>query len=336
MIYWCMFDEVNKLLLILIVVCSSVHAQDSAKIIIPSSDSIHTPQAVFSPQYVPPRPRPGRIYAATAASVAGYTGSLIALSNAWYKNYEQTPFHFFNDNSDWLQMDKAGHVFSAYTTGKWSMEVWRWAGLSRRQRVWIGGLSGTAFLTVIEVLDGFSSGWGFSIGDLAADLAGSGALIAQEFAWNEQRIQIKFSVHRNNYDDPSLAKRANDLFGNRTTERMLKDYNGQTYWASANIRAFFPKLNVPHWFNIALGYGAEGMFGGTENVTRDSNGIILFNRSDVPRYRQWYLSPDIDLTRIKTKSKFLKATFFLLNSLKFPAPSILFSKKGVEWKWIQF
>jgi hypothetical protein len=132
-----------------------------------------------------------------------------------------------------------------------------------------GGLSGTAFLTVVEVLDGFSSGWGFSIGDLGADLAGSGLLfIAQELAWNEQRIQVKFSFHRNTYNDPLLNRRADDLFGNRThLERMLKDYNGQTYWMSANLKSFFKKSNLPAWLNIAVGYGADGMFGGTENIT---------------------------------------------------------------------
>jgi hypothetical protein len=78
------------------------------------------------------------------------------------------------------------------------------------------------------------------------------------------------------------------------------------------------------------------MFGGTENRLKDKNGFILFDRTDVPRYRQWYLAPDIDLTKIKTKSKFLRSTFFLLNSLKFPAPSIGFSKKGIEWNWLHF
>jgi hypothetical protein len=283
-----------------------------------------------------PSPKKNRIYLATAGSVIGYGGSLIALSNAWYKHYPQTNFHFFNDNDDWLQVDKAGHVFSAYTAGKWSMELWRWVGLSRKQRIWVGGLSGTVFTTVIEVLDGFSSGWGFSVGDLGADLAGSGLFIAQELLWDEQKIQVKFSFHRNNYADASLDQRADALFGNRFVERLLKDYNGQTYWASANIRSLFKRSHLPKWLNIAVGYGADGMFGGTENIARDKNGAITFNRSDVPRYRQWYLAPDVDLTRIKTKSKFLKTTFFLLNSLKFPTPSIGFSKKGVEWSWMHF
>ncbi len=273
---------------------------------------------------------------AAAGSVVGYSGSLVALSNAWYKNYPQTTFHFFNDNNDWLQVDKAGHVFSAYTAGKWSMELWRWAGLSRKQRIWVGGLSGTVFTTVIEVLDGFSSAWGFSIGDFGADLAGSGLFITQELLWNEQKVQLKFSFHRNNYGNVALNQRADELFGNRFAERLLKDYNGQTYWASANIKSFFKTSHLPPWLNIAIGYGAEGMFGGSENIVKDKNGAITFDRSDIPRYRQWYLAPDIDLTKIKTKSRFLKTTFFLLNSLKFPTPSIGFSKKGVEWSWIHF
>lgn len=331
----------KKFLPILTLLCySSAHTQDIASLPVFApvelksiTDSIPTHPQYFGKQI---KPNSSRIYFAAAGSVAVYTGSLVALSNAWYKDYPQSSFHFFNDNDGWLQVDKAGHVFSAYNTGKWSMEMWRWAGFSKNQRIWVGGLSGTAFLTVVEVLDGFSSGWGFSIGDLGADLAGSSLFIAQELAWNEQRLQVKFSFHRNDYTDPSLSNRANELFGTHTLERMLKDYNGQTYWVSANLKSFFKKANLPAWLNIAVGYGADGMFGGTENRLKDKNGLTIFDRTDVQRYRQWYLAPDIDLTKIKTKSKFLRSTFFLLNSLKFPAPSIGFSKKGIEWNWLHF
>jgi hypothetical protein len=327
---------VKKTLLILTVFCChALHAQDTTtKASLPGTFQLK--QATGPDNSFSPLPNKKRIYFATAGSIAAYTGTIAALSEAWYKNYAQTSFHFFNDNSGWLQVDKAGHVFSAYTSGKMSQELWRWAGLSRKQRIWIGGLSGTAFLTTIEILDGFSSGWGFSLGDLGADLAGSGLFIAQELLWDEQRVQVKFSFHHNNYNDPLLDARADEMFGNRTLERMLKDYNGQTYWLSINLKSFYKKSKLPSWLNIAIGYGADGMFGGTENIVRDKNGTVVFDRSDISRYRQWYIAPDIDLTRIKTKSKFLKATFFLLNSFKFPAPSIGFSKKGLEWNWVHF
>jgi hypothetical protein len=275
------------------------------------------------------------IYLAAIGSLAGYSGTLVALSNAWYKNYPQSSFHFFNDADDWLQVDKAGHVFGAYTASRISMELWRWAGLSKKKRVVVGGISGAAYMTVIEVLDGFSSQWGFSMSDLSANVAGSSLFMAQELAWDEQRIQVKFSFHRNAYGSAQLDQRANDLFGNRTLERMLKDYNGQTYWLSANLHSFWKRSVLPRWLNLAVGYGAEGMFGGSENMQKD-NGTVVFDRRDIARYRQWYIAPDIDLTKIRTKNKLLRTTFFLLNALKFPAPSIGFSKKGIEWNWVHF
>lgn len=316
-----MFETLKKLLLIpALLFCGMLLAQDS---------SISGNHQSFTPSK-------SRIYVASAASVVAYGGGLIALSNAWYQHYPQSSFHFFNDNNDWLQMDKAGHIFGAYTAGKFSAEAWRWAGLTRKQRIWVGGLSGTAFMTIIEILDGFSSGWGFSMADLGANLVGGGVYMAQELAWNEQKIQLKFSFHRNHYEEPALTQRANELFGSNTLERMLKDYNGQTYWASANLKSFLKNSRLPPWLNIAVGYGAEGMFGGSDNISRDKNSILVFNRTDIPRYRQWYLAPDIDLTRIKTKSKFLKTAFFLLNTFKFPTPAISFSKKGIEWNWMMF
>lgn len=320
-----MFEAVKpSLLLILLLATEFAFTQDSLPVQVSKQD---LPDG---------KPKPARIFMATGASMVGYGLGLAELSHAWYQNYPQTSFHFFNDNNTWLQVDKAGHLFGAYTAGRMSMEVWRWAGLSRKQRIWIGGLSGTAFMTVIEVLDGYSSGWGFSLGDMAANLSGSGLLIAQELAWNEQRIHLKFSFHQNIYTDPVLNQRANTIFGSRGWERMLKDYNGQTYWASVNLKSFFKKSDLPSWLNIAVGYGADGMFGGTENMAKDANGTVYFSRTDIPRRRQWYLSPDIDLTRIKTKSKLLKTTFFLLNAIKIPAPSIGFSKKGIEWNWLHF
>ncbi len=37
---------------------------------------------------------------------------------------------------------------------------------------------------------------------------------------------------------PDLKSRRNELFGKSFAERILKDYNSQTYWISANISSF--------------------------------------------------------------------------------------------------
>lgn len=263
-----------------------------------------------------------------SANVAGYGSSLIILSNTWYKNYPHSSFHTFNDDNEWLQVDKFGHGWTAYNTGRLSAGMWKWAGLNDKKATWIGGLSGAAYLTVIEFLDGHSSQWGWSWGDMTANIFGSGLFISQQLGWHEQRIQYKFSFHRKNYSDAQLEQRSDDLFGSSWYERMLKDYNAQTYWFSANLKSFFPKSNLPSWLNVSVGYGADGMFGGFENTATDANGNIIFDRRDIPRIRQFYLSPDIDFTKIKTKSKFLKTVFTALNAFKCPAPALMIDSKG--------
>lgn len=275
-----------------------------------------------------------RIIAGT--NIIGYSAAMVGLYSAWYKNYPQSNFHAFNDVGEWKQVDKIGHAYSAYAESKASMELWRWTGIDRKKRIWIGGMSGAFYQTVIEVLDGFSAEWGWSWADFGANFFGSGLLVAQELAWDEQRIQMKFSFHRKSYSDPELRKQSEKLFGSTTAERFLKDYNGQTYWLSANLRSFFPKSRIPRWLNVSIGTGAEGMFGANENLGRDKNGNITFNRPDVKRYRQWYLAPDIDLSRIPTRHKGLKVAFNILNIVKFPMPALEFSNGRFKFNAVSF
>lgn len=277
-----------------------------------------------------------RVKIIAATNVVGYSGAMAGLYSAWYKNYPQSNFHVFNDFPEWKQMDKTGHVYSAYAESLASMELWRWAGIDRKKRIWIGGMSGAFYQTVIEVLDAYSAEWGWSWGDFGANILGSGMLVAQELAWDEQRIQFKFSFHRKSYNDPALNARSNKIFGSSIAERFLKDYNGQTYWLSANLKSFFPKSKIPAWINISIGTGAEGMFGANENVGKDENGNINFYRPDIKRYRQWYLAPDIDLTKIKTNKKGLKFAFRILNVVKFPMPALEYSNGSFKVRAIGF
>ena len=261
-----------------------------------------------------------------ASSTGAITiGSLVFLNQAWYSEYNTGKFHFFDDNKEWLQMDKAGHVYTTYQTSRLMMEAFNWAGYSKKQKLIIGGGIGFAYMTAIEVMDGFSRGWGYSWGDQLSDVIGSGIAITQQAYWNEQRIQLKFS-----YAKSGLAKYNPSLLGKNDYSQILKDYNGQTYWLSINPSTFITKTNkFPKWLNVAFGYSAYGMLGGHFNqiIAVDKNGNVL--RYD--RQRRFYFSLDVDLTRIKTKSKALKGLFSLVNVLKFPAPAIQFSDKGLRF-----
>lgn len=269
-------------------------------------------------------------------SIAAYGGLLYTLNEAWYSKYPRSSFHFYNDNGEWNQVDKVGHGWTAYQLTRATHAAWKWAGASDKKAMLFSGLSGPGFLTIIEVLDGYSDKWGFSWGDMGANVFGSGMFIGQEALWKEQRITFKFSFHKKNYNEAMLEDRADNLFGAAWNERMLKDYNAQSYWLSANIKSFLPESKVPAWLNVAVGYGADGMFGGYRNEWTDDQDNSI-TRHDIKRTRQFYLAPDIDLTKIKTNSKFLNTAFFMLNCLKFPAPALMMDNNGkFRAHWLYF
>ena len=54
-------------------------------------------------------------------------GALFTLDKLWYSDFPRSNFHFINDNSQWKQMDKIGHVLTSYYVGKVGMEVLDWA-----------------------------------------------------------------------------------------------------------------------------------------------------------------------------------------------------------------
>ncbi|MFI5131606.1 MAG: DUF2279 domain-containing protein [Chitinophagales bacterium] len=286
-----------------------------------------TKKPKVAPGQLTPEEKKKRLWLITGVNVVGYGGALIVLSSAWYKDYPKTSFHTFNDSKEWLQMDKVGHGWAAYNAGRVSAGMWRWAGLSDKKAAWIGALSSTAFLVGVEFLDAHSSKWGWSWSDFAANIGGAALFVGQEALWSEQRIQLKFSFHIKDYSDPVLATRADDLFGEPWYERMLKDYNAQTYWLSANLKSFLPKSGLPAWLNLSVGYGADGMFGGFENKWLDDQGNEI-DRTDIPRKRQFYLAPDIDFTKIKTNKKWLRTVFTFLNAFKCPAPALMIDSHG--------
>jgi uncharacterized protein YfiM (DUF2279 family) len=266
--------------------------------------------------------KPRRNAVVISESILG-AGTLIALDRLWYADYPRSSFHFTNDNNQWKQMDKMGHIMTSYYVGKIGMELLDWSGVRKKDQLLYGATLGFTFLSAVEILDGFSSEWGASWGDIAANAAGTGLLIGQELLWKEQRITMKYSFHQTSY----ATLRPNTL-GENFIQQALKDYNGQTYWLSANIWSFYKKSKFPKWLNIALGYGAEGMLYG-ENLPT--------NMLQQNPYRQFYLSFDVDLTKIKTSSKFLKSLFSVINFIKIPAPTLEFrSKGGIKFHYLYF
>lgn len=272
---------------------------------------------------------PQRVKLLAITGGALYVGSMTGLYALWYKDYPHSSFHLFNDNQEWLQMDKMGHGVTSYYLSQVGFSACRWAGVSSRKSIWLGGATGFGYMTVVEILDGFSSEWGFSMGDMAANTAGSLLFSGQQLLWNDQRITLKYSYH--NTMEADLRP---DLLGINISERWLKNYNGSTFWLSANIASFLsPKTQFPKWLNVAFGYGAQGMLGGYENPLTYKNQSL----PTLARQRQYYLSFDIDLRKINTRFKTLNAVIHAFNILKIPMPALEFNQSGkVKGYWLYF
>jgi uncharacterized protein YfiM (DUF2279 family) len=254
-----------------------------------------------------------RIYAFSISSAVVYSTTLYGLNNLWYKNSERTSFHFFNDNAEWKQVDKFGHFFSSFYLSSGTAQAMRWCRVNPKKSDVIGALTGFLVLVPIEYLDGRSSAYGASTGDLIADAAGASFFLAQKLHWKEVRLIPKFSFHETRF----AALRPNVL-GDSFISEMIKDYNGCTYWISADVDKF---TKFPKWLNIAFGYGANGMVYARDNQNQ-AMGYSAF--------RQYYLSVDFDLSGIKTRSKFIKSLIFIANAIKIPAPAIEFNRTGVR------
>jgi hypothetical protein len=267
------------------------------------------------------RPNYAMLRGIFAAQSVLYLGTIYGLSKSWYKQ-PLTHFTIEDDTREWLQMDKVGHVYTSYQIARHTAALYKKTGISKRQMLIYGAISGVIFQTPIEILDGFSPDYGFSPGDMVANLAGSALFLGQVALWDEVRIHPKFSFH-----STSLARVRPELLGKSLSESWLKDYNGQTYWLSASPKSFFQGSNWPAWLCFSVGYGIHDM------VSAEPRKSVEMGYRP---YRQYYLSMDIDLTKIKTRSKFVHTIGFLVNSLKIPAPALQFSRKGVDFKPFYF
>jgi len=249
---------------------------------------------------------------------AATVGTHAVLYNTWYKNEPQSSFHWINDNRDWKQIDKAGHVFGAYFSATAASAAFRYSGYNTKKSVLLGIGFSLAFQMPIEYFDGKSSAWGGSKGDMLANATGTLAAGLQNWFWGKPRIPIHVTFHKSPY-----ANCRPNMLGSSVPERILKDYNGQTYWIDLNPeRMKIRPAKWPRWLGVNLGYGAEGMLGGDDNVWTGSDGNIQ-DFSHINRYRQYYIGPSISFGHLKKHSKkAIRIIAHITDKIRMPLPVI--------------
>ena len=287
-------------------------------------------------------------YRLSAGVASGlYAVAAVGLYTAWYDDVVTGGFRTIDDSREWEGMDKFGHTFATYYYASVANAGLHWSGVPKRRRVLLAAATGMTLQTTVEVFDGFSADWGFSWWDMGANALGAAAFAAQEWAFDEQRVLLKFGAGPQSYPTTPLPTRAgepggvtaqdraDELFGPSPLTRFIKDYGGQTVWLAANPRVLLGKAEetrVP-WLMLAVGYSPRNVLGAYDNTWAQD--CCLYDAREVaPRSREFVLSLDVDLTRIPTRNRVLKTLLVFANAFKVPAPAVLLdSREGLQWRW---
>ena len=245
----------------------------------------------------------------TSFVIGASTTSFLGLNSLWYKDYPRSNFHFFNDAKEWMQMDKCGHAFTSYQLGRNFYNTLQSSDSNRNRNIFLGGASGLIYLTSIEILDGKSAQWGFSKSDMIANTFGYFLFASQEYFLQQQFISLKFS-----YQKSAFANMRPETFGRNFQQRLLKDYNGQTYWLSAPLSLNRSNTKrFTRWLCISFGYSID------ENLYADNN---INSVNNFHATREFFFSFDADLNRIEWRRKWMKKIASVINFIKIPSPTI--------------
>lgn len=266
--------------------------------------------------------RIGWMASAVAISVPA---SIVGLNFAWHGKLPNQRFHLTKEDNGWLQMPKGSYFLGGSKVAINSYYVFNWTGVNRKKNIWYAGIGSAVYMTMLETADGFTPS-GFSFTDWGMGVAGAAFTTAQLLKWREQKVNLKYSVHKSPY-----AKYNPETLGTNRAQQWLKDYNGQTYWVSFSPWAWSKSTKAPRWLCIAFGYGADGMLAAyNNNVPGDPPPTFT-------RYRQYYISLDIDLSKVKTRYKLVHFLFLALSNIKVPFPAFEFnSKEGLRFHPIYF
>jgi Predicted periplasmic lipoprotein (DUF2279) len=286
--------------------------------------------AKAQPAFLPPSDvyRPDRLRRVVIGESIVFIATSVGFYYLWYKKFPMNRFHIINDNREWFMIDKAGHATAAYNIAAMHHDLMRWSGVKPSAAIGTSIVTSLAYLSIVEVLDGFSKDWGFSKGDMIANMSGAALFAAQQHWWGGQKVSLRVSARFSPY-----AKYNPQLLGKGWASRLMKDYNGQTYWLSVNIRSFLKtNSNFPVWLNAAAGYGADGMVGAAKNA--DSIG-----GKSIPKFKrtqQFYLAADADFSNLNT-SEALSVPLYFLQYIKTPAPAIELNSEGkIKLRPLQF
>ncbi len=240
-----------------------------------------------------------------SAALASYAAAYVfVFAKGWWDN-DSSHFHFENDFDYALNLDKFGHFAAGVILGESFYEGYRWAGLSEFKSYLFAGLSAMATHIAIDVKDGYSPAWGFSIFDVLSGTLGGFLPMAERYVPVFKYVDLKWSYWINStyYYDKS-THRGDAVF--------TDDYVNQTFWASFKPYRLLPSAvqkYYPSWLAFAVGMSIDET-------------AMNFHAPEKDRHREVYLAFDYDLEAFRPQSRLARTLIKYLNYFKLPAPAI--------------
>lgn len=249
---------------------------------------------------------PWRVAIISSAVPITVGGLYVYLQNAWWAD-KRVPFHFTDDVSYALNLDKAGHFMSSVLVSTAFADLYTLAGIKRKNALWFGAGTSIACATIVEIRDALAPYWGFSKYDELANILGSLYPVLQEKVPFFQSFNFKWSY---SFSKPShymsLPENKNSIF--------LDDYERQNFWFTIDVaRLFFPNQNhqkFPYFFDLAFGVSARGLNGAD-------------NPSKTTGYREYFIGVDLNLEKLNfTNTKVERYVRKYLNLYHLPMPNV--------------
>jgi hypothetical protein len=257
----------------------------------------------------------------TSTLLAANVTTYLAHIEPWWSG-EKSGFHFRFDwySNYWREMDKFGHFYSNIQLTRLTAWAFRWAGASHRTALWLGFANSTLLYTSFELTDAGFSEWGFSVPDYTANLLGASFPILQEYLPALRHFNFKISYWPSQYLRSEEAGKQPGFMFYEPYEYHAGDYDGMTFWLSADIIWILPstlKPYWPQWLNLAVGYGSKN----------------LPQANPAFKYREFYLALDYNINRLMPgEGGFVGVLKSVLNAIHLPAPAIRYSRvRGPEF-----
>lgn len=255
----------------------------------------------------------------TIALAAGYAGFAYSLhviqANAWWAD-SRGPFHIVEDIEYAKGLDKGGHFFAAHTMSTLLGDMLMECGFNKEEATLLGGGMGLAYMTYVEVEDGFATKWGFSPSDAIANSVGVGFYVAQHYVPWLENFSPRWSYV------PAEWTGARPI--NERPATFIDDYNSTTFWLAMDVENLLPNGAAdiwPDWLMVSVGYGIRNY------AVVDGSGIPQ------PVSGKFLIGLDYNWLKIIPEAKFgfFNYVRFFLNKVRLPGPTLEISSGGTRF-----